>query len=294
MNYHKRLTILLALLFLTLGSSSVFGQAVPGPVVRHQFRAAAAPQPAPFNLVQSRIHFVPGAASPVHTHPGQVFTLVLEGSVTFRVQGTETTYKAGEGFIEQPNQEGQALNASAANTTLLVTFLIPKDAPLSRPLLGDTTPPPRNFVSYQFRTDAPPMTEPFDVAQQILDFEPGAATPYHTHPGIVMVTVVAGEMTFNLDGVDKVYKAGESFVEIPHQVAQARNAGTAPAQVIVSYLLPQGAPLSTPHAGSMTPVALPKTGAADTGALNVWQMLVATIGLIAGGWLLKRWRRRLG
>jgi hypothetical protein len=138
------------------------------------------------------------------------------------------------------------------------------------------------------------MTEPFDVAQQILDFEPGAATPYHTHPGIVMVTVVAGEMTFNLDGVDKVYKAGESFVEVPNQVAQARNAGTAPAQVIVSYLLPQGAPLSTPHAGPMTPIALPKTGAADTGALSVWQVLVATIGLIAGGWLLKRWRHRLG
>src|SRR5215218_5980256 len=70
---------------------------------------------------------------------------------------------------------------------------------------GDTTPPPRNFVSYQFRTDVPPMTEPFDVAQQILDFEPGAATPYHTHSGIVMVTVVIGEMTFNLDGVDKIY-----------------------------------------------------------------------------------------
>jgi LPXTG-motif cell wall-anchored protein len=294
MNHHKRLTVLLTLLFLTLGSSSVFGQAAPGPVVRHQFRAAAAPQPAPFNVVQSRIHFVPGAASPVHTHPGQVFTLVLEGAVTFRVQGTETIYKAGEGFIEQPNQEGQALNASATNTTLLVTFLIPKDAPLSRPLLGDTTPPPRNFVSYQFRTDAQPMTEPFDVAQQILDFEPGAATPYHTHPGIVMVTVVAGEMTFNLDGVDKVYKAGESFVEVPNQVAQARNAGTAPAQVLVSYLLPQGAPLSTAQAGPMVPVALPNTGATDTAPLSGWLVLVATLGLIAGGWLLKRWRRRLG
>jgi quercetin dioxygenase-like cupin family protein len=263
MNHHKRLTVLLALLFITLGSSSVYGQASLGPVVRHQFRAAATPQSVAFNIVQSRIHFVPGAASPVHTHPGQVFTLVLEGEVTFRVQGTETIYKAGQGFIEQPNQAGQALNASAANTTLLVTFLIPKEAPLSRPVPGDTTPPPRNFVSYQFRTDVQPMTEPFEVAQQLLDFEPGAATPYHTHPGIVMVTVVAGELTFNLDGVDKLYKAGESFVELPNQVAQARNAGTAPAQVMASYLLPQGAPFSTPHAGPMTPVALPKTGTAD-------------------------------
>jgi hypothetical protein len=33
------------------------------------------------------------------------------------------------------------------------------------------------------------MTEPFDVVQQVLDFVPEAATPVHTHPGIVVVTV---------------------------------------------------------------------------------------------------------
>jgi hypothetical protein len=64
-------------------------------------------------------------------------------------------------------------------------------------------------------------------------------------------------------GVDRVYKEGESGVEVPNQVGQARNAGSVPARVMASYLLPQGAPLSTPRAGPMAPAALPKTGAAD-------------------------------
>ena len=139
-----------------------------------------------------------------------------------------------------------------------------------------------------------PITEPFDVVQAILDFAPGAATPYHTHPGIVMVTVVAGEITFNLEGADHVYKTGESFMELSNQVGQARNAGSVPARVMASYLLPQGAPLSTPHAGPMAPAALPKTGEADSLALSGWLVLMALIGLITGGWLLRRRRRQIG
>src|SRR4051812_27619343 len=100
------------------------------------------------------------------------------------------------------------------------------------------------------------MTKPYDVAQLVQDFAPGAATPFHTHPGIVMVTVVAGEITFTLEGVDKVYKAGESFVEVPNQVGQARNAGTVPARVMASYLILPGAPLSMPQMAT-TPAALP-------------------------------------
>jgi Cupin domain/LPXTG cell wall anchor motif len=108
----------------------------------------------------------------------------------------------------------------------------------------------------------------------------------------VVVTVVAGELTFWVNGAETVYKAGESFVELPDQVAQARNAGTAPTRVMASLLIPPGAPLSTPHASPMAPASLPKTGAAEPFALNDWLVLVAMIGLLAGGWLLRRWRRQ--
>ena len=217
---------------------------------------------------------------------------MLEGENTFNLNGVEKIYKAGDSFVELPGQVNQARNAGTTRMSVMGTSLLPWEAPLSRPEPGDTTPPPRPFTSYQFKTDVQPMTEPFDVVQVVQDFAPGAATPYHTHPGIVVVTVVAGEITFWVNGAETVYKTGESFVELPDQVAQARNAGTAPTRVMASLLIPPGAPLSTPHAGPMAPAALPKTGEADPRALSDWLVLVGMIGLLAGGWLLRRWRRQ--
>jgi quercetin dioxygenase-like cupin family protein len=290
---HHGRAAFVVLLMLWLSSSLAFGQTQPpGPVFAFQFRTAGLPQPTRFQLVQSMLHFDPGAATPFHQHPGQVVVTVLEGENTFIRNGVQQVYKAGDSFTEVPGEILQARNAGSSRMSVMATYLQPWEAPLSRPEPQDKTPLPRPFTSYQFKTDVEPMTVPFDVVQAILDFAPGAATPYHTHPGIVMVTVVAGEITFNLEGVDKVYKAGESFVEVPNQVGQARNAGTAPARVMASYLLPQGAPLSTPHAGPMAPAALPKTGEADPRALSEWLSLVAVIGVIGGGWLLRRWRRQ--
>jgi quercetin dioxygenase-like cupin family protein len=281
------------MLALWLSSSLAFGQAQPpGPVFARQFRTAGLPQPARFQLVQSMLHFDPGAATPFHQHPGQVVVTVLEGENTFNLKGIEKVYKAGDSFVELPGEVNQARNAGTARMSVMATYLLPWEAPLSRPEPADKTPPPRPYVSYQFKTDVAPMAAPFDVVQAILEFAPGAATPFHTHPGIVMVTVVAGEIIFNLEGVDHVYKAGESFVEVPNQVGQARNAGAAPARVMASYLLPQGAPLSMPQTAPMTPAALPKTGEADPRTLSGWLVLIAAVGLIAGGWLLRRWHHK--
>jgi quercetin dioxygenase-like cupin family protein len=276
---------------LYLSSSLAFAQAQPpGPVFVRQFRTLGLPQTARFQLVQSLLHFDPGAATPFHQHPGQVVVTVLEGENTFIRNGVEQVYKAGDSFVEVPGEILQARNAGTTRMSVMATYLQPWEAPLSRPEPQDKTPPPRPFTSYQFKTDVASMASPFDVVQAIREFAPGAATPYHTHPGIVMVMVVDGDLTFNLEGTDHVYKAGESFVEVPNQVGQARNAGIVPARVMASYLLPQGAPLSTPHAGPMAPAALPKTGTADLRSLSGWLVLVAAIGLITGGWL--RWRKR--
>jgi len=288
---HYGWTALVVLLALWLSSSLVFGQAqAPGPVVKYQFRTAGLTQPARFNVVQNILNFDPGAATPFHRHPGQVLVTVLEGENTFSVNGVEKIYKAGESFVELPGELVQARNVGTTRMSVMATYLLPWEAPLSRPEPEDKTPLPRPFVSYQFKTDIQSMTEPFDAVQQVLDIAPGAATAFHTHPGIVVVTVVEGELTFNLEGVDTVYKTGESFVELPNQVVQARNAGTAPMRVIVSFLIPPGAPVSTIHAAQMAPATLPKTGEADPRSLSGW--LVVAVALIAGAWLLKRWYRR--
>src|SRR5688572_4380212 len=112
---------LIALLFLTIGTSVALGQTPPGPVVRHLFRTAGLPQPARFNLAQSILNFDPGAATPFHRHPGQVLVTVLEGENTFSVNGVEKIYKAGESFVELPGDLVQAGNAGASRMSVMAT-----------------------------------------------------------------------------------------------------------------------------------------------------------------------------
>jgi LPXTG-motif cell wall-anchored protein len=116
-----------------------------------------------------------------------------------------------------------------------------------------------------------PLTGPFDVVSQVQDFAPGAKTALQTHPGQVVVTVLQDELTFHTQNSMMVYRAGESFVELPNTPAQASNVGNAAASVMMSYVVPQGVALSAPAAQPRPatpaqqpparPVALPNTGA---------------------------------
>src|SRR5690242_2176980 len=53
------------------------------------------------------------------------------------------------------------------------------------------------------------------VVSVILDFAPGAGVPEHTHGGPLVVTVLSGALTLNDEMGDMVFKAGESFTEMP-------------------------------------------------------------------------------
>ena len=261
------LAAIIALLFLALGTKAALGQAPPAPVVRHQFRFDGAALAGPYDLVQQTLHFAPGAATPWHTHPGQVLVTVVEGELTFRTRDAEKVYKTGESFGEIVNHVQQAQNTTSANTVVVVSFVLPDGAPLSVAEPGDTTPLPRPAVGWQGRTDALPPPTPYEVVQWVLDFAPGAMTPRHTHAGQLFVTVLEGEVTFNVNNADTVYKAGQSFVELPNEVAQARNATGARTSVLVTALLPKGAPLSQPvqpAAPAPAPVAPPPAAPPET------------------------------
>lgn len=292
--HHRSSLLVVILVMLCLSGGIAFGQDVPpAPTVVWQFRTPGQAQSDRFNLVQSRLHFEPGAATPWHTHPGQVVVTVLEGDNTFTMGDMTHVYHTGDHFIELPGTIGmQARNAGAGRMSVMATYLLPWGAPLSNPIAGQPAPSLRPTTSYQFKTDVQPMTAPFDVAQQELEFAPSAATPWHTHPGLVMVTVLSGELTFTYKGVATVYHEGESFVEEPGQLAQARNASGASTRVMASYLLPSGAPLSEPQTGPVSgtqpraPTQLPNTGS-PSGDI---QWLIALIGLsiVSVGWWLRR------
>ncbi len=132
---------MVALLVLSLGHSVAFSQQPPAPVVRHQFRVEGVPLSGSYDLAQQTLHFAPGAATPWHTHPGQVLVTVVEGELTFRAPGAaEKVYKTGGSFAEMPNHVQQAHNTTSANTTVVASFVLPDGAPLSVPQPDDTTP----------------------------------------------------------------------------------------------------------------------------------------------------------
>ena len=284
---------LLALLALILALALPLGVAAgdpPAPVARYTLRVPGLPAPGPMEVVQFLFEYAPGAATPAHTHPGLVVSFVIEGEVTFEMGGMTKVNKPGDTIIERPGEVGVARNATGAMARSIVSMVIPQGAAPSTPQPGAPVPSPAPVARYLYRTPAIIPTGEYDVAQQVLDFAPGARTPVHTHPGQVVVTVIAGEDTFVTGGQTTVYKVGDSFVELPGVAGQAGNAGTTPMTVFAAYLLPKGAPLSTPV--QETP-GLPNTGGGGEPRppIALWLVALGGAGLAVGGRLV---RRRLG
>ena len=79
-----------------------------------------------------------------------------------------------------------------------------------------------------------------------LTFAPGGTTGWHAHPGPVLVIVTTGSVTkySARDGVAQTYTAGQAFVEHgPADENMIRNDGSVPAETIVTFITPPGAPI---------------------------------------------------
>ena len=86
-----------------------------------------------------------------------------------------------------------------------------------------------------------------DVATQTIVFQPGGQSGWHSHPGPVLISVVAGTMTFyeadDPDCTPIVRVAGEGFVDTGDHPHIARNETSEAAMNVVTYLVPPGAAL---------------------------------------------------
>ncbi len=54
---------------------------------------------------------------------------------------------------------------------------------------------PRPVAQYLTGTEGLPPSGPYDVAHHINVYEPGATIPWHTHPCLILVTVIERELT---------------------------------------------------------------------------------------------------
>jgi quercetin dioxygenase-like cupin family protein len=84
-----------------------------------------------------------------------------------------------------------------------------------------------------------------ELLQRMVEFDPGIWTPRNVHTGQELALVASGEITLERRGEVEVFKAGAAWVNPPGLIHAEGNAGGVFAQVAATFLLPEGAQLTT-------------------------------------------------
>jgi quercetin dioxygenase-like cupin family protein len=231
-------------------SSAAIGELPPGPtrVLLREWEIDDGAEE--FRVVQRLLAFPPGVCAPPHFHGGHVMVSVLDGEWT-NIMGEEldhiTIYTAGEGVQEPPGQIHAPCNETDEMTHVFASFAMPPDVAITTVveglIEGDLPPGPDQL--YVGTMEMAGVPEVFNFIQVVLDFPPGAWTPDHYHGGNGLTTVVAGEMTRRIGDVEETYGVGESWVEIAGEVHAAGNQSDEHSRIIVTFVLPTDATLTT-------------------------------------------------
>lgn len=133
-----RLNALHAASALVLSAGSVLAQtasAAPQPALTRtvlQQRALSTPGR---EGVQVLAVLAPGGTSVRHTHPGEEFGYVLEGTATFEIAGqAPQALKPGDSFFIPANTPHIAHNAGTTPLKLISTYIVETGKPLATPV----------------------------------------------------------------------------------------------------------------------------------------------------------------
>jgi quercetin dioxygenase-like cupin family protein len=81
-----------------------------------------------------------------------------------------------------------------------------------------------------------------DVAMQTITSPPGGSSGWHSHPGLALVAVQSGTVTFYDEDCNTTeYGAGQAFVEAGDAPQLVRNNTTSDAVLYVTFIVPKGA-----------------------------------------------------
>jgi quercetin dioxygenase-like cupin family protein len=199
-----------------------------------------------FDIVRQVNVYPPGSFSVQHTHAGPVLITVTKGTLTMRTGGIEKDVAAGESFIEEVGPVVQAGNKTSADVEWVADIFVPKGASVSTPVPGAKPIGAPVAAKYTYRLTNALMSGAWDFARLGQEFGAGAWTAKHKHGGKGFVTVLEGELTLRIDGTEKTYKAGETFIEEAGQTIEGGNNGSVTARNVAGFMLPQGAALTTP------------------------------------------------
>ena len=82
--------------------------------------------------MQVRAEFEPGASIGKHTHPGEEFGYLLEGTLELEIAGKpNATLKAGDTFFVPPETVHAARNVGKGPAKVLATYVVEKGKPLA-------------------------------------------------------------------------------------------------------------------------------------------------------------------
>jgi quercetin dioxygenase-like cupin family protein len=82
-------------------------------------------------VIQVRVDFDPGYASPRHTHPGEEIIYVLEGTLEYEIEGQpRATVKPGDVLFVPAGTIHAAKNVGSGNGAELATYVVEKGKPL--------------------------------------------------------------------------------------------------------------------------------------------------------------------
>ena len=92
---------------------------------RHDLSAAGR------EVVQVRVEFDPGVATPKHTHPGEEIIYVTDGTIEYQIEGqAPVTVKAGEVYFIPAETVHAAKNTGTVNAAEISTYVVEKGKPL--------------------------------------------------------------------------------------------------------------------------------------------------------------------
>ncbi|ARS49287.1 cupin domain-containing protein [Ectopseudomonas hydrolytica] len=82
-------------------------------------------------VIQARVDFDPGVASPNHSHPGVEVAYVIEGTFEYRLKGrAPVILKAGESLYIPAGTPHIATNIGEGKASELATYIVKKGTPL--------------------------------------------------------------------------------------------------------------------------------------------------------------------
>ena len=86
-----------------------------------------------------------------------------------------------------------------------------------------------------------------EVVQQMVELQPGIVVAKHTHPGEEVSVLLDGELLLEVAGESAMpLKAGQAFTVPMGAVHGVKSTGSAPAKLLVTYIVEKGKTLRSP------------------------------------------------